>query len=56
MFQNKYTLSQLISSLDRSKFNLIVDKLIGDKYVKHSYPSQLSSDNLSPLYKKSKLH
>ncbi|MBP9579660.1 MAG: DUF4372 domain-containing protein, partial [Parabacteroides sp.] len=35
MFQDKYVFSQLISFLNRSKFNRIVTKHDGDKYVKH---------------------
>ena len=34
MFKDKYVFSQLISFLDRSKFNRIVAKYQGDKYVK----------------------
>ena len=35
MFQNKYVFAQLASFLNRSKFNRIVAKYNGDKYVKH---------------------
>lgn len=35
MFQDKYVFSQLIFFLNRSKFNRIVAKYDGDKYVKH---------------------
>lgn len=35
MFQNKYVFAQLASFLNRSKFNRIVTKYNGDKYVKH---------------------
>lgn len=35
MFQDKYVFAQLISFLNRSKFNRIVAKYEGDKYVKH---------------------
>lgn len=35
MFQDKYVLAQLASFLNRSKFNRIVAKYNGDKYVKH---------------------
>lgn len=35
MFQDKYVFAQLVSFLDRSKFNRIVSKYGGDKYVKH---------------------
>ena len=35
MNKEKYVFSQLVSFLDRSKFNLIVAKYDGDKYVKH---------------------
>ncbi|SHF94394.1 protein of unknown function [Salegentibacter echinorum] len=35
MFQDKYVFAQLISFLNRSKFNRIVVKYEGDKYVKH---------------------
>ena len=35
MFQNKYVFAQLVSFLSRSKFNRIVAKYQGDKYVKH---------------------
>lgn len=35
MHQDKYVFSQLIAFLDRSKFNRIVAKYDGDKYVKH---------------------
>lgn len=35
MYQDKYVFVQLIQFLDRSKFNRIVDKYDGDKYVKH---------------------
>jgi transposase len=35
MFQDKYVFSQLVAFLDRSKFNRIVGKYDGDKYVKH---------------------
>ena len=35
MFQDKYVFAQLISFLNRSKFNRIVSKYKGDKYVKH---------------------
>lgn len=35
MFQDKYVFAQLTSFLNRSKFNRIVTKYQGDKYVKH---------------------
>lgn len=35
MHQDKYVFSQLVAFLDRSKFNCIVVKYNGDKYVKH---------------------
>lgn len=35
MHQDKYVFSQLVSFLDRSKFNRIVAKYDGDKYVKY---------------------
>lgn len=35
MFQDKYVFAQLVSFLNRSKFNRIVAKYEGDKYVKH---------------------
>lgn len=35
MYQDKYVFSQLVSFLDRSKFNRIVTKYDGDKYVKY---------------------
>lgn len=35
MFQDKYVFAQLASFLNRSKFNRIVAKYKGDKYVKH---------------------
>lgn len=35
MFQDKYVFAQLVSFLNRSKFNRIVAKYTGDKYVKH---------------------
>lgn len=35
MFQDKYVFAQLASFLNRSKFNRIVAKYQGDKYVKH---------------------
>lgn len=35
MFQDKYVFAQLASFLNRSKFNRIVAKYEGDKYVKH---------------------
>lgn len=35
MFQDKYVFAQLVSFLNRSKFNRIVTKYKGDKYVKH---------------------
>jgi hypothetical protein len=35
MFQDKYVFAQLTSFLNRSKFNRIVRKYAGDKYVKH---------------------
>lgn len=35
MFQDKYVFAQLASFLNRSKFNRIVTKYDGDKYVKH---------------------
>lgn len=35
MHQDQYVFSQLVSFLDRSKFNRIVAKYSGDKYVKH---------------------
>ena len=35
MYQDKYVFAQLVSFLNRSKFNRIVAKYKGDKYVKH---------------------
>lgn len=35
MFRDQYVFSQLVSFLDRSKFNRIVQKYGGDRYVKH---------------------
>ncbi|MCG2462553.1 IS4 family transposase [Flavobacteriaceae bacterium F89] len=35
MFQDKYVFAQLVSFLNRSKFNRLVSKYKGDKYVKH---------------------
>ena len=35
MFQDKYVFAQLVSFLNRSKFNRIVAKYQGDRYVKH---------------------
>lgn len=35
MHKDKYVFAQLISFLDRNKFNFIVHKFDGDKYVKH---------------------
>ena len=35
MHKEKYVFSQLVSFLDRNKFNYIVRKYDGDKYVKH---------------------
>jgi len=35
MYQDKYVFAQLASFLNRSKFNRIVAKYNGDKYVKH---------------------
>ncbi|KAA6319385.1 hypothetical protein EZS27_030713 [termite gut metagenome] len=35
MFQDKYVFAQVVSFLNRSKFNRIVAKYDGDKYVKH---------------------
>lgn len=35
MHRDKYVFSQLVSFLDRNKFNYIVRKNQGDKYVKH---------------------
>lgn len=35
MYQDKYVFAQLVSFLNRSKFNRIVTKYKGDKYVKH---------------------
>jgi len=35
MFQDKYVFAQLVSFLNRSKFNRIVASYSGDKYVKH---------------------
>lgn len=35
MFQDKYVFAQLVSFLNRNKFNRIVSKYKGDKYVKH---------------------
>lgn len=35
MYQYKYVFAQLIAFLNRSKFNRIVSKYRGDKYVKH---------------------
>lgn len=35
MFQGKYVFAQLVSFFNRSKFNRIVSKYNGDKYVKH---------------------
>ena len=34
MYQDKYVFAQLVSFLNRSKFNRIVAKYNGDKYVK----------------------
>lgn len=42
MFKDKYVFAQLMSFLNRSKFNRIVVKYNGDKYVKHfTYWNQL---------------
>jgi len=42
MFQDKYVFTQLVSFLNRSKFNRIAAKYDGDKYVKHfTYWNQL---------------
>ncbi len=42
MHQDKYVFSWLASFLDRSKFNCIVAKCDGDKYVKYfTYWNQL---------------
>lgn len=35
MFKDKFVFSQIVSLLDRNKFNHIVRKYGGDKYVKH---------------------
>ena len=35
MLRDKYVFAQLVSFLDRNKFNYIVRKYKGDKYVKH---------------------
>lgn len=35
MFQDKYVFAQLVSFLNRSKFNCIVARYNGDRYVKH---------------------
>ncbi len=35
MFQDKYVFAQLVSFLNRSKFNRLVEKYKDDKYVKH---------------------
>ncbi|MEC4113404.1 IS4 family transposase [Myroides pelagicus] len=35
MFQDKYVFAQLVSFFNRSKFNRIISKYNGDKYVKH---------------------
>ncbi|MEG2612080.1 MAG: DUF4372 domain-containing protein, partial [Alistipes sp.] len=35
MFQDKFVFAQITSFLDRSKFNHIVAKYEGDKYIKH---------------------
>ena len=35
MFQDKFVFAQLVAFLNRSKFNRIVAKYNGDKYVKH---------------------
>ena len=35
MFQDKFVFAKLVSFLDRSKFNRIVAKYNGDRYVKH---------------------
>ena len=35
MFQDKYVFAQLVSFLNRSKFNRIVARYNGDRYVKH---------------------
>ena len=35
MFKDKFVFSQIVSFLDRNKFNHIVRKYGGDKYVKH---------------------
>lgn len=35
MFQDKFVFTQIASFLNRSKFNRIVSKYDGDKYVKH---------------------
>ncbi|MEG1523144.1 MAG: DUF4372 domain-containing protein, partial [Bacteroidales bacterium] len=35
MLRDKYVFAQLVSFLDRNKFNYVVRKYEGDKYVKH---------------------
>ena len=35
MYKEKYVFAQLASFMDRNKFNYIVRKYDGDKYVKH---------------------
>ena len=35
MYQYKYVFAQLIAFLDRNRFNYLVRKYAGDKYVKH---------------------
>lgn len=35
MHKDKYVFAQLVSFLDRNKFNYIVCKYVGDKYMKH---------------------
>ena len=35
MFQEKYIFAQLVNFLDRNKFNYLVRKYDGDKYIKH---------------------
>ena len=34
MYQDKYVFSQVVVFLNRSKFNRIVDKYTGDRYIK----------------------
>ena len=35
MFKDKFVFSQIVFFLDRNKFNYIVRKYGGDKYIKH---------------------